>query len=340
MQEPTRQRERERGISIRGTVADPEPVSPRLPTLHGGVVWAGREWPAGTGGPKAQQRLPTIVCFGDSHTQGQLGANWVDLLQSKFMEQFRFVNCGVNGQVLESIRQRVEPTLAAHGPDVVGVIVMGGTNDALANLNPSSRKLIRVYNPHLPRLPPLVDFSRILEELVAAVHAHCSPFLHILVMTPPLLGEDPDALENEAIDQVCDAIRNIVRKLTKKPRSSTSGGGTSTGSGGGGRERRASSSASGLREDGRIESVTVAVTVDGAPLAMEQDRHPHCHHAPHTHRRRDRSHSRDRRHQHHRRLHVIDWNRHMRRYVDRAIDGWLGLTLVLLIRTTDDAQIL
>jgi hypothetical protein len=48
-----------------------------------------------------------------------------------------------------SIRRRVEPVLRRQ-QDVVGVIVMGGTNDCLANLNASTRRLIAVHNPFLP----------------------------------------------------------------------------------------------------------------------------------------------------------------------------------------------
>lgn len=76
------------------------------------------------------------------------GANWVDLMRSHHPE-FHFVNCGVNGEVLESIRRRVQPTLKHYGDDIVGVVVLGGTNDVLANLNPSTRNLIRCYNPFL-----------------------------------------------------------------------------------------------------------------------------------------------------------------------------------------------
>jgi hypothetical protein len=196
----------------------------------------------------------------------------------------------------------VEPTLQAWGEDVVGVIIMGGTNDALANINPSSRKLIRLYNPFLPDLPALDQYPRILKELVAAIYAHSSPFLQIVVMTPPLLGEDPDAPENEAIDAICDSIRELVRKSTM-PSSS--------------RERRASSSASGAQDDGRIETVNA----DGTPLVVKepaaaqgeqrpgrasQASHHHQHHQHYHYYHHPQPHR-------HRRLHVIDWNRRMRK---------------------------
>jgi hypothetical protein len=88
---------RPRGSSIRGSPVDPD--AHKLPLPHGGV-WSGRVWPDPQG-PRPTARMPIIVCFGDSHTQGQLGADYVGLLRAKFQGQLRFVNCGTNGHVLE-----------------------------------------------------------------------------------------------------------------------------------------------------------------------------------------------------------------------------------------------
>ncbi len=255
----------------------------------------------------------------------------MELLQAKFRGQFRLVNCGVNGNMLQSVRQRVEPTLQAFGDDVVGCILMAGTNDALANINPSSRKLIWCYNPppFLPDLPPLSAYPRILEELVATLYAHSSPFLQIVVLTPPLLGEDPAAPENAAIDQICEAIRGMVHKFTRgqgrgRGRGVSSSGSSSVGGGSSAdSERRASSSSSSssalasqrLRENKRVEAVhadgtslVAAVTGAVAAAAAEQQQLSSAgvgHHHQHQHQHQ---------HQHgHRRLHVIDWNRRMRK---------------------------
>jgi hypothetical protein len=50
--------------------------------------------------PGRGTRRPTIVCFGDSHTQGVYGPCWVDTLQERY-PHIRFVNQGINGEVLE-----------------------------------------------------------------------------------------------------------------------------------------------------------------------------------------------------------------------------------------------
>ena len=144
------------------------------------------------------------------------GANYVEILQAKF-PTFKIVNCGSNGEVLESIHRRLEPALKAYNELVVGVIVLGGTNDVLANLNGSTHALIQVFNPFLRELPPLAEYPTILRKMLATIYAHkASPFIDICVITPPMVGEIPDSTENLVVDSVCDVIRTTVREFTTK----------------------------------------------------------------------------------------------------------------------------
>lgn len=163
-------------------------------------------------------RRPVVLVMGDSHTQGMYGANYVEVLQARF-PAFRLVNAGRNGEVLESIRRRTIPLLQAFGGDVVGVVILGGTNDCLANLNASTRALIRLYNPFLRELPLLSEYTKILHDLLGTIYAHeVSSYIDICCVTPPMIAECPDSLENKLVDSVCDEIRATVRRITHKRR--------------------------------------------------------------------------------------------------------------------------
>lgn len=73
-----------------------------------------------------------------------------DTLELYVRETNECVPCSLSLSVCVccSITNRLEGVLKSH-PDVVGVLLLGGTNDCLASLSPSATTLIRVYNPWL-----------------------------------------------------------------------------------------------------------------------------------------------------------------------------------------------
>ena len=81
-------------------------------------------------------RPAVVLCFGDSLTEGTLGADWVarlgDSLGGSSSFSVRVINCGVSGQLASAVASRVESTVAACSGRVVGVFVLCGTNDVLA----------------------------------------------------------------------------------------------------------------------------------------------------------------------------------------------------------------
>ncbi|GAB5029674.1 gdsl-like partial [Nannochloropsis oceanica] len=197
-----RQSKRDRGMSIRNL-------------SHEGVEESRNLWH--TGGAPARlgkTHKPVVLVMGDSHTQGMYGACYVKLLQAKF-PKFHIVNGGRNGEVLESIRRRTGSYLKTYGGDIVGVIILGGTNDCLANLNSSTRTLIRLYNPFLKELPPLTEYTKTLHKLLAMIYSHsASSYIDICCVTPPIIAEFPSSPENVVVDSLCEAIRKTVRDFT------------------------------------------------------------------------------------------------------------------------------
>jgi lysophospholipase L1-like esterase len=77
----------------------------------------------------AQQRR-TVICLGDSHTRGFLGASWINLLRPQF-PQLRFINAGNDGEPSERILARLPGLLKAH-PDPAAVLIFSGSNDCIA----------------------------------------------------------------------------------------------------------------------------------------------------------------------------------------------------------------
>ena len=273
---------------------------------------------------------PVVLVMGDSHTQGMYGACYVELLQAKF-PQFRIVNGGRNGEVLESIRRRTGSYLKTYGGDVVGVIILGGTNDCLANLNASTRTLIRLYNPFLKELPPLTEYTKTLHKLLATIYSHStSSYIDICCVTPPMIAEFPDSPENVVMDSLCEAIRKTVRDFThsKNERVRSRGGSDSLVSSAGIVE-----SAGGMSNISTKENVEVQ---DGKAHEQQhhqerslQPRHPPTHYPSH-HRHRPSTSSfssssclpHSSKHTHprlRRRLHCVDFNARMKRHLEEVL---------------------
>ncbi|HCQ89863.1 MULTISPECIES: GDSL-type esterase/lipase family protein [unclassified Clostridium] len=79
--------------------------------------------------------MNSIVCIGDSLTYGY-GVNskssWVELLKKR-LENVNVINAGVNGDTTIGMVNRFTEDVVYNNPDVV--IILGGTNDFLANRN-------------------------------------------------------------------------------------------------------------------------------------------------------------------------------------------------------------
>jgi lysophospholipase L1-like esterase len=71
----------------------------------------------------------TVVCLGDSHTRGRLGASWINLLSQR-LPKLQFINAGRDGEPSERILGRLPGLLRAH-PDPAAVLVLSGSNDCI-----------------------------------------------------------------------------------------------------------------------------------------------------------------------------------------------------------------
>ena len=86
--------------------------------------------------PKVKGR-GVLLCLGDSHTVGQLGTAWADVLEERTKKRnsngkrFITVNAGNNGDMSVSVLRRVMVLVGRH-TTTRAAILLCGTNDLLA----------------------------------------------------------------------------------------------------------------------------------------------------------------------------------------------------------------
>src|SRR4051794_36770435 len=73
-------------------------IAPRLPYDEGSALAAQK----------------TLVCFGDSLTEGAIGASYVDLLRVRLPLAVRVINAGINGDTTLNLLRRVERDVVSH----------------------------------------------------------------------------------------------------------------------------------------------------------------------------------------------------------------------------------
>jgi len=138
-----------------------------------------------------------IVCIGDSLTHGNIGTCWVESLREEYPED-TFVNEGINGDVVWQVQQRIKPILDCK-PDIV--LLMIGTNDAMASFDNDSGKRYKINNK-LPEVPTFKSYQKLLPELIDSF-SHVS---NIALCTIPPIGENKDSTINNHVKKYNEFI--------------------------------------------------------------------------------------------------------------------------------------
>ena len=139
-----------------------------------------------------------IACIGDSLTHGNIGVCWVDSLRKEFPE-YRFLNEGINGDVVWQVHQRLEPILACN-PEIV--IIMIGSNDAMASFNIKSGESYK-RNSNLPKVPTFEEYKILLPKLIDRLNSSSK----VAISTLPPIGEYKDSLVNNHINKFNEFIK-------------------------------------------------------------------------------------------------------------------------------------
>jgi lysophospholipase L1-like esterase len=154
--------------------------------------------------------MKTIVFFGDSITEGRIGASYVARLSEALAGQARVVNAGLNGDTVVNLRRRVARDVRTQCPDIV--VVMVGLNDiGTVYALPLQRAYYRVGKGVWTALGPRAfacAYRRLLAELRRQTRAQ------IVLATPSALTEAPD----DPVQGIVDAYAHIVRALAAQER--------------------------------------------------------------------------------------------------------------------------
>ena len=155
-----------------------------------------------------------VVCLGDSHTHGRVGADWVAGVQRRMgMEGWLFVNAGHNGDLAWNLAQRLDPVIACD-PD--HAIILVGSNDLMAACHPDDAAEY-VENHGLPRTPGIDWYEEQLREIVHRLKE--ATRAKIILCTLPPLGEsvDPEVAGRHAAHNAIIGMLGRVERLTVLP---------------------------------------------------------------------------------------------------------------------------
>jgi acyl-CoA thioesterase I len=142
-----------------------------------------------------------IVCLGDSLTHATISGDYVALLQKQFAAKgYEFVNAGINGNTTHHLLQRLNEVIACK-PDIVTILI--GTNDI--NASRGARERAQYLLPYVPTLEKyLQNLNTIVTRLKTETDAH------IILLSPPPLGEDIDSELNRRVAHYSAGIQDIA----------------------------------------------------------------------------------------------------------------------------------
>jgi len=125
-----------------------------------------------------------IVCAGDSLTHATASYDYCQVLRERLGPQVRIFNAGVNGDLAFNLAERL-PSIVACAPD--DVVVLIGTNDICGEQTESVGQR-QVREKVLPDRASFAFFERELRRFLRGLTEQTKA--RVIVVTPPLLGED------------------------------------------------------------------------------------------------------------------------------------------------------
>jgi lysophospholipase L1-like esterase len=156
---------------------------------------------------RKDQNKPTIVCFGDSNTHGNVSYDWVKDLRAE-LPNMQIFNAGRNSDLTFTLLKRINEVIACQ-PDFVTILI--GTNDINASLSKSNlrtyqsvKKIIDSETPNIETFEG--NYLKIVEILKTKTQAK------IALLTLPMMGEDLSSEVNKKVGKYCEKIKDIGLK--------------------------------------------------------------------------------------------------------------------------------
>ncbi|MGL4338031.1 MAG: SGNH/GDSL hydrolase family protein [Turicibacter sp.] len=132
---------------------------------------------------------PSVVCLGDSNTQGAMSYSFVNELSvSAKGSYFEIINAGINGDLAYNVLNRLDEVIACN-PNYITILI--GSNDILATLN-KQNELRFERKKDLPIKPNEVWFESNLTAIISTLKQKTKAKIAILSL--PLISENPESL--------------------------------------------------------------------------------------------------------------------------------------------------
>lgn len=157
--------------------------------------------------------IETVACVGSSTTASKGTYQWIAELESRPQNsRFRFVNLGVGGDLSFNIVRRLRRVIDTQ-PD--RVIILIGTNDILASVFPSFRRIARVWKG-LPAEPTAQRFEANLELITRRLRQDTNARIALSSLAP--VGEDPHSIDpvQSRLNDLCAAYNGVIRDVSAR----------------------------------------------------------------------------------------------------------------------------
>jgi lysophospholipase L1-like esterase len=152
----------------------------------------------------------TLICFGDSLTEGVIGASYVAILRAQLPAAIRVINAGINGDTTINLLRRFERDIVPYHPDLVVILV--GLNDLTTAYGwPSNRAYYRFIKRVPIALTPIL-FARAYQRLIAELRRNTQAQLALCTLTT--VGERLD----NPFQTYIDAYSTVIHALAERER--------------------------------------------------------------------------------------------------------------------------
>jgi len=149
-----------------------------------------------------------LVCFGDSITQGDVGASYVRLLEKRFSPPAWVVmNAGINGDLSNNALARLDDVIAAR-PAAIAILI--GTNDIHCGMSKENyENYVRLGKIKQPS--SFADYQMNVAEMLRRLQRDTQA--RIALVSLPLISEDVDHEVNQRGDQYSSYLRDTASRL-------------------------------------------------------------------------------------------------------------------------------
>jgi len=156
---------------------------------------------------RAKTTKTLVICAGDSLTQGNTSANYVEMLRQRCGKGgYEFVNAGINGDLAYNLMKRLDYIIACQ-PDMVTILI--GTNDVNATYNEEWYKRYK-RGQKLPQRPSKSWYRHNLELIADRLSRETNA--RVVLLSMPMLGEDLGSGMNQRVRDYNSVVKETAEK--------------------------------------------------------------------------------------------------------------------------------